>query len=107
MATIRIADDAHPRGRPLRQAGSNEDVPVPTAKEGIYRMNPLAKHATTSSFDGIYNIRSVSRVSTDRHSIRSSKQDEIEDDDPGLRRPEDYKTRQARDLSRQPSLWSR
>jgi hypothetical protein len=77
MATIRIAETAHPLH--------------PT------RSNPEA--ITSSTDDGIYNMRAISRASTrersrDRWNVRSGEK-EAEDDDPGLRQAGDYKAKQV------------
>jgi len=97
MTTIRIADDVNsPRAQ---DEGVTSGV-----GDSIYQMRPLARSATGDrSDDGIYNIRSVSRskgsrlgraTSMDARSISSAR--DIEDDDPGLRREGDYKTKQVR-----------
>lgn len=71
MTTIKIADTVHPLHLTRSQATSS----------GLY--------------DGIYNMRGLSRASSmERRSTRLSEKD-VEDDDPGLRQSGDYKQKQA------------
>jgi hypothetical protein len=74
--TIRIAETVHP----LRESRSR------------------TQRVSTGVDDGIYNIRALSRGSSrersrDAWSVKPG--EEAEDDDPGLRRTGDYKTKQV------------
>jgi len=100
MTTIRIADDVNPP----RARNSQDEGVAAGLGDSIYQMRPMSRATTNEmSDDGIYNIRSVSRAnnsrlrgtSTDRRSLNSSR--DVEDDDPGLRREGDYKTKQVND----------
>lgn len=71
MATIRIADDAHPRGGLLISRSETQ------SSQTLQR---------NSNGDGIYNIRSRSRAPS--HDPRL-------DDDPGLRKEGDFKQKQV------------
>jgi hypothetical protein len=74
MTTIQIAETVHPSHTP--ETGGDLSSPI---------LN-----------DGIYNMRTISRVSSkDRRSLEV-RESEVEDDDPGLRRSGDFKTRQVR-----------
>lgn len=60
-ATIRIADETHPKE--LRQSESGSEQ----------RFRPLTKSDTTALAGGIYNPRAISRTSLSRHSIDGSR----------------------------------
>lgn len=90
MTTIRIADEPHP----ARQHQSEFDAETGTAgpNASIYEMGRLARSRTNGTDDGIVNIR-VRATSRDRRSVSfSAGQD---DEDPGLRRPGDYRKAQV------------
>lgn len=72
MTTIRIEEDAHPKGIPHQP-----------------KSEPLGSELSiqTSRNDGIYNIRSRTRVAL---------QDRSDDEDPGLRKEGDFKQKQVR-----------
>jgi hypothetical protein len=72
MATVRIADEIHPKEF-LQLDKSQSQVIEPLTKE-------------VSNGDGIYNIRS---------GIRTTSQDQWHDEDPGLRKEGDFKTKQV------------
>jgi hypothetical protein len=84
MATIRIADTPHPKDE-FPRTNSQDAV-----SSGIGdRLERVDTH------DDIYNIRSRSKApSLDRRSSRLNRIDK-EDDDPGLRKPGDYKQKQV------------
>lgn len=75
--TIRIADTVHP----------------------AHHRHDIDDDAITSAYDGIYNLRTISRTSSRERSrtrtFRTFESKEIEDDDPGLRQSGDFKTRQV------------
>jgi KUP system potassium uptake protein len=90
MATIRIADTKGQYLRTKTQDGVGSGI-----GDSIYRTQSFARSETTDTRDDIYNIRSRSKApSMDR---RSSRVDgaEREDDNPGLRKPGDYKQKQV------------
>ncbi|KAI9712807.1 MAG: hypothetical protein M1820_001429 [Bogoriella megaspora] len=87
MATIKIADLLHPKNEPSQAKSHSSNV-----EDSIHHTRPFARSETTHSRDGIYNIRSRSR-STGRPSHRHIAVNR-EDDDPGLRRPGDFKEKQ-------------
>ena|SRR5579862_5670964 len=90
MATIRIADTKDQYLRTKAQDGVSSGI-----SDSIYRTQSFARSETTDTRDDIYNIRSRSKApSMDR---RSSKADgaEREDDNPGLRKPGDFKQKQV------------
>jgi len=83
MATIRIAEDPHPNRK--RQGSFDEESENAVPAQSIYQMQRLTRTGTALSDDGIVNIRS--RVGS-RRSLSIS--GDIEDEDPGLRRPSDF-----------------
>lgn len=93
MATIRIADAAHPRDAlpPTR----SRDVVDPSVGDGVFRTRSLATSDTADAHDDIYNIRSRSKPAP--ADARGSRPDgaRAEDDDPGLGRPDDFKQKQV------------
>lgn len=97
MTTIRIEEGVRPSA--LRQTDSNEPHVTPSnaVSDSIYQLRPLGRSATTGTNDGIYNIRNIrsrSRASPlSRRSTDTSR--DPEDEDPGLRRPGDYKHKQV------------
>lgn len=73
MTTIKIADTVHP----------------------LHATRSRGEGTGSSLYDGIYNMRGLSRASSmERRSTRLSDK-EIEDDDPGLRQSGDYKHKQV------------
>lgn len=71
MTTIRIAEDAHPK-----------DIPQQSKSEPLGSKQSMQ----TSRDDGIYNIRSRTRVAL---------RDNSDDEDPGLRKEGDFKQKQV------------
>lgn len=93
MTTIRIADAVHPNDE-LRPSRTQEGISSGVA-DSIYTPHRFGRSDTIGSNDGIYNIRSRSKApSLDRRSARKATGD-FQDEDPGLRRDDDYKQRQV------------
>ncbi|KAH7030466.1 potassium transporter-domain-containing protein [Macrophomina phaseolina] len=87
MATIRIADVVHPK-EGLRPTKSHD--PSVGGDDIAPNTRPFARSSPAELHDDIYNIRSRSRAPSDRRS-----RIDPEDDDPGLRRPGDFKKKQV------------
>lgn len=76
MATVRIADEVHPK-KEMRVTDSPNGEPTQAAR----------RH------DGIYNLRS--RISSHDLSLSKTRSMQSQDDDPGLMREDDFKKRQV------------
>lgn len=95
--TIRIAETTRPS-----HADDNEATNPAAIEDGIYNMRSFTRTATGSSAtdrDGIYNLRAITRTfsrssSKDKRGFEGGKK-EAEDDDPGLRKSGDFKSRQV------------
>ena len=93
MATIRIADIPHPKDE--RSRANFQDGVISNGGDGIYSRRSVSRSDTADPHDDIFNIRSRSRPpSTNRRGSRMSITDR-EDDDPGLRKPGDFKQKQV------------
>lgn len=90
MATIKIAPVPHPKDE--FQRTKSDDGVSSSVGAMTYNTRPFARSDTPDTHDDIYNIRSRSR--TDRGGSRMSTTDP-EDDDPGLRKPGDFKQKQV------------
>jgi hypothetical protein len=99
--TIRIDDTPHP----LHVTKSNDNGPGNVGvDDGIYNMRDFTRTATASSGldrDGIFHMRGISRTFS-RHSSKDKDKwglkgdhGDPEDDDPGLSRSGDFKSRQV------------
>jgi KUP system potassium uptake protein len=83
--TIRIADVPHPRG--------GDDQAISSAiEDSIYRTRSFTRRDAAAA-DDIYNIRSRSRSRDTRGGAGTVTV--VEDEDPGLRQPGDYKQKQV------------
>ncbi|KAI9769478.1 MAG: hypothetical protein M1840_003955 [Geoglossum simile] len=90
MATIRIADAKDQILRTKAQDGVSSDI-----GDSIYRTQSFSRSETMDAHDDIYNIRSRSKApSMERRSSRADAA-EREDDNPGLRKPGDFKQKQV------------
>lgn len=93
MATIRIADVPHPKEEHPRT--NLQDGVSSSGGDGIYGRRSFSRSDAGGPHDDIYNIRSRSMPrSTSRSDSRISMADR-EDDDPGLRKPGDFKQKQV------------
>jgi KUP system potassium uptake protein len=93
MATIRIADASHPKDE--RPWTNLQDGVRSSGGDGIYGRRSFSRSDAAGPHDDIYNIRSRSKPpSANRRSSRMSMTDR-EDDDPGLRKPGDFKQKQV------------
>lgn len=93
MATIRIADVPHPKDEHPRT--NLQDGVGSSGGDGIYGRRSCSRSDIADPHDDIYNIRSRSRPpATNRRGSRMSMMDR-EDDDPGLRKPGDFKQKQV------------
>lgn len=110
MATIRIADVPHPKDEHPRT--NLQDGISYGGRDGIFSRRSFSRSDSAGPHDDIYNIRSRSKPpSTNRRGSRMSITDR-EDDDPGLRKPGDFKQKQVptepmADLSDLRSSWRR
>ncbi len=94
MATIQIADVPHPKDNSL--GTKSQDAVSSSVENNIYNTRSFARADTADSHDDIYNIRSRSKAPsfTERRGSRLNPTDR-EDDDPGLRKPGDFKQKQV------------
>ena len=99
--TIRIDDTPHP----LHPTKSDDNAPGNVGlDDGIYNMRDFARTATASSGldrDGIFHMRGISRTFSrsssrdqDKRGLKGGDGDP-EDDDPGLLRSGDFKSKQV------------
>jgi KUP system potassium uptake protein len=98
MATIRIAEDPHPKE--ATQTRSNNDDPTLSQPPAFTRTRSWSIIDSQRIHDDIYNIRSRSRSLRRRHSpdgvgLGLTVPIAGEDDNPGLRRAGDYKEKQV------------
>jgi KUP system potassium uptake protein len=98
MATIRIADDPHPKD--LTQSRSGNEGPSLSQTPTFPRSSSLNHLDRQRSHDDIYNIRSRSRSlrpgrSPDGIGLGYTISAHGEDENPGLRRPGDFKQKQV------------
>ncbi|KAL9621006.1 MAG: hypothetical protein Q9160_004524 [Pyrenula sp. 1 TL-2023] len=91
MATIKIADVPHPRGEL-----TDSPVAIGSGVGGsVYSHGPARRSDSRDTHDEIHNIRSRSKTPsldqylTRKHALKA------EDDDPGLRKPGDFKEKQV------------
>jgi len=92
MATIKIADVPHPNDENPRTNLQN-GVSY-SGRDGIFGRRSFSRSDAADPHDDIYNIRSRSKPpSTNRRGSRSIT--DREDDDPGLRKPGDFKQKQV------------
>ena len=84
MATVRIADTPHPR----------DELPRPAPPDAV-SSGVGDRLGRTETRDDIYNIRSRSVAPSIDQSRSLSKEIGNEDDDPGLRKPGDFKQKQV------------
>lgn len=99
--TIRIDDTPHP----LHPTKSNDNAPDNVGvDDGVYNMRDFTRTATASSGldrDGIFHMRGISRTFSrsssrdkDKRGLKGDDGDP-EDDDPGLLRSGDFKSKQV------------
>ncbi|KAH8585858.1 potassium transporter-domain-containing protein [Bisporella sp. PMI_857] len=97
MATIRIADDPHPKDD--ISLTKPQDGDSSSLGHGIYNTRSFSRSNTADTHDDIYNIRSQSKPpSANRRSRSGNRRVSTagqEDDDPGLRKPGDFKQKQV------------
>jgi KUP system potassium uptake protein len=94
MATIRIAEDPHPKDGIVRI--NTQEGAGPATEGSIYRTRLAVRSELGETHDDIYNIRSRSRARS--NSTRRASgifTPDREDDDPGLRNADDYKQKQV------------
>ena len=92
--TIRIAQDVHPR----HEEEEDDDASCHTNDSEAEPHHGFRKPAMSSHDDGIYNIRARG-PSHDNKSFHRANAMHSTDEDPGLRREEDYKQSQVRHFS--------
>jgi KUP system potassium uptake protein len=92
MATIRIADDPHPKDGFSRT--KSQDDSGAGADESIYKTRSVARSDVVDAHDDIYNIRSLTRARSDRRGNGIFPTGR-EDDDPGLGKASDFKQKQV------------
>lgn len=85
MATIRIAESVRPA-----RSKTTGDVSSTGVAGGVFPMRSLSSHSMERR-----SLRGR-RLSFDRHSTRSGRIEEPQDEDSGLRRATDYKKKQVR-----------
>jgi KUP system potassium uptake protein len=90
MTTVRIADPAHPGGEPGQSPSGDDGATIGPA---FSRSQSIARSNQEETHEGIYNIRSHSRI-PERISSRISAAEQP-DEDPGLRNPGDFMQRQV------------
>lgn len=98
--TIRIAETTRPSH--TNNADENTAANPAVVEDGIYNMRSFIRTATGSSAndrDGIYNMRAITRTfsrssSKDKRGFKGGEK-EPEDDDPGLRKSGDFKSKQV------------